>query len=161
MKKSHMALAAALGTMLVGGAFVGVGVAGQGPMHHASEERFKAMDKDGDGKISAAEFETHHSAKLMESDLDGDGKVTYDELKAAREKRREERAQAFFKSLDTDGDGAVTEAELKARPDPMFAKLDANKDGLLSADEIKAARGKWDKHHHDHGPDDDKAAEPN
>lgn len=155
MNKTRFALATALATLVVGGSLLGVSMAGQGPMHRSSEERFKAMDKNGDGKISAAESEAHHSAKLMAADLNGDGKMTFDEMKDAREKRREQRAKEFFKTLDTDGDGAVTEAELKARPDRMFAKLDADKDGFLSAGELKAARHKWRGHHGSHGPDTD------
>ncbi len=146
MNKPRLTLAAALGALLVGGAFVGAGMAGEGSKHHSSEERFKAMDSDGDGKISTDEFKARHSAKLMESDLNSDGKVTFEEMQEAREKRREARAKAFFDLLDTDKDGAVTEAELKARPDPRFAKLDADKDGVLSADELKAARGHGRKH---------------
>ena len=153
MRKTGFAVAAALGALLVGGMVAGIAQAHSDSMHGSPEDRFKAMDTDGDGKISAAEFAAHHSAMLMEADLNGDGKVTLDEMKQAREKRREEREKRFFDSLDTNHDGAITEAELTARPNPMFDKLDANKDGFLSADELKAARDKWHKHHGGAGPD--------
>lgn len=151
MTKTRFALAVALGALLVGGTFVGVGLAGQGPMHRMAEERFKAMDKDGDGKVSTAEFEAYHAAKHKAADLNADGKVTFEEMMEARERQREERKKAFFKSLDTDGDGALSEAEIKAFHDEKFAALDANKDGAIGTDEFRAGCDQWRGRHGGYG----------
>ena len=43
---------------------------------------------------------------------------------------------ALFASLDTDGDGKLTAAELEAAHQARFAAADADKDGFLSADEL-------------------------
>ena len=44
-----------------------------------------------------------------------------------------------FEDLDSDHDGAVTLAEFQAKLEQHFAMFDANKDGVLSHDELDAA----------------------
>lgn len=41
-------------------------------------------------------------------------------------------------SLDADGDGVISMAELDAHADLLFARTDANNDGVLSGDEMRA-----------------------
>lgn len=43
-----------------------------------------------------------------------------------------------FKLMDTDGDGKVTRAEHAAGAQAMFGKMDANADGVVTADEMSA-----------------------
>ena len=43
-------------------------------------KRFAAMDKDGDGKVSAAEFFAAAQQRFTAADVNGDGRVTQDEL---------------------------------------------------------------------------------
>lgn len=57
-------------------------------------DRFKAVDKDGDGKVKRADFPAA--------------------VEAAREKARQERELALFDKMDTDKDGIVTAAEFAA-----------------------------------------------
>ena len=69
-----------------------------------------------------------------------------EECKANPEKCRAERAAAFdkrFKSADTDGNGMISRAEAeKAMPRLVrrFERIDANKDGQVTRDEMAAAR---------------------
>ncbi len=87
-----------------------------------TEERFKALDKDGDGVLTKADVpkETTGTAakseakdggkkggKLKAADVNNDGKVTFDELKAVSPGLTEEK----FKELDKDGDGVITKAD--------------------------------------------------
>ncbi len=51
---------------------------------------------------------------------------------------REDRRAAMFAELDTNGDGTVSAEEFEARAD-RFARADTNGDGLLTAAEIAAA----------------------
>ena len=44
--------------------------------------------------------------------------------------------------MDTDNDGTVSKDEYMAAKEANFAKMDANSDGVLSADEMKAREGK-------------------
>ena len=46
--------------------------------------RFAAMDKDGDGQVSAAEFFAAAQQRFTAADANGDGRVTKDELSALR-----------------------------------------------------------------------------
>ncbi len=47
-----------------------------------------------------------------------------------------QRMMDMFTAMDTDKDGKVTQAEMDAHKAARVAEVDANKDGLLSADEL-------------------------
>jgi Ca2+-binding EF-hand superfamily protein len=47
-------------------------------------KRFAAMDKDGDGQVSAAEFFAAAQQRFTAADANGDGRVTQDELRSLR-----------------------------------------------------------------------------
>lgn len=97
------------------------------------------MDKDGDGRISEAEFSPRREGPLLErADADGDGMVTRAEVEAMmreRQREAEERMDTLFADMDSDGDGAITAEELRAG---RFQRLDANDDGFIDADEMDA-----------------------
>ncbi len=57
-------------------------------------DHFKALDKDGDGKVKRADFPAA--------------------VEAAREKARQDHELAMFDKMDTDKDGTVTSAEFAA-----------------------------------------------
>jgi len=62
------------------------------------------------GAVYAEEDEGGHRGPLMDftkADTNADGKISYDEFKAAHEKR----IQAQFKRLDKNGDGFIDQAE--------------------------------------------------
>jgi hypothetical protein len=83
----------------------------------ADAATFQALDKDGDGKLSAEEFDSG-------------------EMRSAR---REQHRERMFDRLDQDGNGALSRAEL---PD-MVARLeamDADGDGFVSHEEARAYR---------------------
>ncbi|MGH7820040.1 MAG: EF-hand domain-containing protein [Candidatus Binatia bacterium] len=48
--------------------------------------------------------------KFATMDADGDGKLSFEEFRAAKEKR----LQSWYERIDADGDGAVTQEELAA-----------------------------------------------
>lgn len=54
----------------------------------------------------------------------------------------------FLKKVDADKDGKVSKAEFTAQGDKMFGEADANKDGYITAEEMKAAhaarKAKWE-----------------
>ncbi len=60
-----------------------------------------------------------HRNIMEEADTNHDGKVSFDEFKAAHEKRLEER----FKKLDANGDGSVDKDELRKGRDTMREKM--------------------------------------
>lgn len=126
------------------------------------QEHFRRADKDGDGALSKAEAEAAmpRLAKDFDAiDANKDGKITQEELRAYGAKHHADwkrhhaqgggrDAQAMrmrfaerFKKADTDGDGALSKAEAEKsmpRIAKHFDEIDANKDGKITQDEIKA-----------------------
>lgn len=106
----------------------------------------KRFDANGDGKISLDEIQAGRKAEAAALDANGDGKLSADELVAGEMRRIQTRVEARVKArieaLDTDGDGMLSAAELAMPPAPsrMFERFDANNDGVLSDDELAAAR---------------------
>ena len=75
-------------------------------------------DKAGRKKHKRGHFDP--AAHLREADANEDGKVTYEEYKAASEKR----LKARFDRMDKNADGAITEDEF-----PQMKKKKRKKDG--------------------------------
>jgi Ca2+-binding EF-hand superfamily protein len=72
--------------------------------------------------------------------------------------------RGLFKAADTNQDGVVDQTEFQASRDKWFAALDADKDGFVTADEVKAfgaqMHAKWAAKHADaaqKAPDADRA----
>jgi Ca2+-binding EF-hand superfamily protein len=71
--------------------------------------------------------------------------ISTEEMQAHHRAMREQFRQSmrdYWKKADTDGDGALSKAEAEAAKMPRlvrdFDKLDKNKDGKLTADEMAA-----------------------
>jgi Ca2+-binding EF-hand superfamily protein len=100
-------------------------------------ERLRALDKDGDGKISQDEF-TGPKPRFARLDVDGNGFLTLEEfLKAPEPPAAPDAAPRppRLRLLDKDGDGRVSRQEFNG-PARLFERLDANKDGYLSIDDL-------------------------
>ena len=124
--------------------------------HHGRHaERFEQTDVNGDGAISLDEVRARDLERFAEIDVNTDGFLTQDEMIAFKEAQRrarlERRVARRFENLDSDGDGLISAAEHAAREHPMFERADANEDGLLTMEEIRAAAP---KRHGRHGPQD-------
>lgn len=104
-------------------------------------EMIQAADADGDGVVTRAEFDAHRAARFAEVDANGDGALSREEARAAAIARAVERAErnfdARFERLDADGDGMIgADAAMSGREGRLFAALDANDDGAVTAEEI-------------------------
>lgn len=115
---------------------------------------FGEADSNHDGRLSQSEWQ---SARLREAtekfrrmDANRDGSLTREEMQAAREQHREKRRERRedrrekLRSLDTDGDHQLSRAEIGGRMprlEARFDSLDANRDGRLSREEMRAGRG--------------------
>ena len=139
----YAALLCALG--LAGAATLAA--AAPGAEGHDPMARLKAADTNGDGMISRDEAKAlpRIAKHFDEIDANHDGQLTADELRAFHQKMHEAhkaRGAGFFKKLDTDGDGRISRSEAQAAPRlaARFDDIDANKDGFLTPDELKAAR---------------------
>jgi Ca2+-binding EF-hand superfamily protein len=113
---------------------------------------FLALDADRDGVISSAEV-ANASTSLKTLDANGDGKLSEDEVRpqmsgrGARSGRGGEPGETpapttdeMVKTLmafDKNGDGQLTSDELPERMHGLFDRADADKNGVLTVDEIR------------------------
>ena len=133
------------------------------------DKAFAAMDANRDGKVTQEERQALRQKRVDDRfaklDADGNGQISKAEFQAARDARKGARGErgahmgrghhgghhglhgrgggAGFKGgrgADADKDGVLTRAEFLARPLAMFDRADANKDGKVTAEEMKAAR---------------------
>jgi Ca2+-binding EF-hand superfamily protein len=118
---------------------------------------FSRADADGSGTLSRAEVEKSMprlAEKFDQIDTNKDGQLSRDEMKAwkkthkhvhkkGNKAERQARAAERFKHADTNGDGKISRAEAEQNA-PRLAKkfdaIDADKDGQLTQDELRAYR---------------------
>lgn len=115
---------------------------------HNHAEKFDMMDTDQDGKISAAEHEAGSQQMFSEIDKNSDGRITAEEM-TAKMNDKKKAGKTPHKSVaeklakaDANADKVVTSAEHKASAQNMFNKMDTNKDGFLTAEEMQAGYDK-------------------
>lgn len=113
---------------------------------------FETLDRTGDGLLTAEDVALAAEARFAAIDTDGDGQVTEAEFLAGVAARSEERAAAMFARLDADGDGVLSRDVLEARGqrgggfERMIERFDADGDGGLSAEEFETARAEMREH---------------
>lgn len=109
------------------------------------DARFAAMDTDRNGQISKAEFAAAHQGRDDMHDRMGkpgepDGRGWGHGGRGRGMMHGGPDGPGGPGRGDADKDGTLTKAEFMARPLAMFDKADANHDGKVTADEMKAAR---------------------
>lgn len=101
------------------------------------DARFAAMDTDKNGQISKAEYIAAQQARRDKWDQAGRDRP------GGASRRRWDRhgsGVGFGMMRHTGANGPVTREQFLAGPLAMFDKADVNKDGKVTADEMKAAR---------------------
>ncbi|MEK7867485.1 MAG: EF-hand domain-containing protein [Planctomycetota bacterium] len=105
------------------------------------DEKWKEVDKDGDGFLSAEEW-TYGEEKLAKADTDQDGQISREEMGEFLKKSMKDDpkviAEMRLKSMDADEDGQVSAEEWKG-PAEMFGKADKDADGFLTLEELVAS----------------------
>ena len=100
------------------------------------EARFAAMDANKDGQISKTEF-----ASALQARADKRAEMRGPEGEGRKWRGGRRGGGGFGPMAAARQDGVVTKAEFMAGPLAMFDRADANKDGSVTAEEMKAARG--------------------
>lgn len=117
----------------------------------AVSEEFAILDRDDSKKLSKTELGEDFGGLLEKGDTDKDGELNLEEFTAARKTAttakddKPAKGADVMGKMDKDGDGKISKDEAGDKLKENFDALDTNKDGFLSTDELKAARGKMRK----------------
>ena len=153
--------------VLISGLTAAVGIAAShgnaGMGHHAMGghvmgERgamlnFDELDADSDGKITAEEMQAHASLRFDAADANSDGFVDAAELQAQMQAqataRMQDRSARMIERMDADKDGKLSPEEMQAGPRGgdrfarMLNRVDTDGDGAISREEMESARAAW------------------
>lgn len=150
------ALPAALAALAL--AFAGAAAAQEGaaPDQNQNPQREQALqrllqqvDKNGDQAISTEESKAAQRQRFAALDASGDGALTQQEflaplaaaeIPADRKARIEAVMVEAFVAMDEDKNAGVSEAEFLSAGRQRFVSVDTNGDGMLTLDELRAAR---------------------
>ena len=103
-------------------------------------------DANHDGKVTKQEYVDARAAQFSRMDRNGDGFIDEADSRAGGNERGQRAAKALRGRIDSNGDGKISKEEFVNAPTMLFDKFDANKDGVLDATELEAARnaaGRW------------------
>ena len=89
-----------------------------------NEGDLQALDADGDGALSKAEFDAFTDFAFEKMDQDGNGALSADEVD-------DHVIGDAFDMLDDDKNGSVSPAEFKSQMDEDFTAADQDGDGML------------------------------
>lgn len=110
-------------------------------------EHFAEMDANSDGQITSAEHEAAANAKFSKADANSDGTLTKGELttfmmdeKGKSASKAEKKTDKKISKFDSNSDGSLTLAEFTQGMKEMFGKVDADKSGSVSKDEMEKAK---------------------
>lgn len=124
----------------------GVAVAQQGEAPRERSSGLFQADANSDGTVTRAELDANSASRFRTLDANSDGQLTREEMRAGRERGDGEHGGRgrhgrgghrgmHMERADANNDGNITRDEFLAGPTQMFARMDANSDGVISANE--------------------------
>jgi Ca2+-binding EF-hand superfamily protein len=122
-------------------------------------EHFKERDQNGNGVLERGEVSRMPEHMFTRLDADKSGSLSSSEMKGFMGHHghgpRGDKNHDGDHGLKADHDKTLTKAEFVARAQEHLKRLDANSDGKLTADELKAHHGRGPGRGHDCGKSDD------
>lgn len=114
---------------------------------------FQELDANSDGQISKEEMTAHRDKRFTDADANGDGQLSVEEMRAAAQKHANDRVATMFEKHDANKDGVLSSDELPKprRAEKMFDRMDADDNGSISEQEYADAKHKFGRHHKRHG----------
>ncbi len=109
---------------------------------HGKGKGLARFDRDGNGVVTRDEMRTTEIERFDKVDANHDGRLTLDEIQAFHR----ELAAKRFAEKDTNNDGKLSRSEVSRMPDEVFSRLDLNKDGVLTPDELANRGGRFQSH---------------
>lgn len=115
-------------------------------------DKFKTMDSNADGMVSAEEHAAGVRSMFTQMDANRDGNVTAAEMDAGHKmKMKDDKGMRMSSAdkiakMDTDGDGKLSLAEHEAGAKAKFSEMDTDKNGSLTMQEMQAGHA---MHHKD------------
>lgn len=102
---------------------------------------FSELDLNGDNQISKVEMTAHAKTRFDGADQNSDGMLSAAEMTAEHAKASEQRINKMIEKMDANKDGQVSFEEIQngrknRKQEKMFNKLDDNGDGFISAEEF-------------------------
>ena len=121
------------------------------------DNRFAVADANKDGGVAKSElvvlqqkelqqakstFQQQILGRFKQLDTNKDGALSPQEFVAiAPAVRTAETPDQLLKTLDSNGDGKISQAEFRAPQIAKFNKVDANRDGIATPEEMRKAAG--------------------
>jgi Ca2+-binding EF-hand superfamily protein len=120
-------------------------------------DKFKMMDANGDGMVSASEHAAAVTKMFSEMDANGDGNVTAAEMDAKHDRKAAAKSNMTsndaamdhdmhgmhdmksadkIAKMDTNGDGVLSASEHDSGAQAMFTEMDTDGNGSLSRQEM-------------------------
>ena len=94
------------------------------------------LDTNHDGKVTLDEIRAEQKRLLGAADLDGDGKLSVEEFRRRGRWFQRLNTTTLFDLLDANGDGVLTAEEIAAPSARWFTRYDKNADGGLVPAEV-------------------------
>ena len=136
---SLLSVAALFVSGATGGAQAQVSV-GPGPSPQQIQALMQIFDVDGDERVTATEIAEEQERLFGAIDVNGDGLLSVDEFRRNGRLLLALNVTTFFDLMDVNGNNELDLGEITQPGARWTQRYDADADGALNADELRAAR---------------------